>query len=73
MEHNDYKYDMNNAESMMANEPTINMELYRTASFFEKHSQHPEIEDAVPLHEGFEALRRKLIQKHSEKKNSLIS
>ena len=73
MKHTNYKYEIGEEVSFAANEATINMDFYRTKSFLDRHSDHQNIEEAMPLHEGFEALRQKLKHKYSEKENSLIS
>ena len=67
MEHSDYKYDIGDCEAMIVEEPTINMGLHRTASFWNRHNANSGIEHAVPLHEGFEEFRKKLTAKHCEK------
>lgn len=73
MQHSNYTYEVEEEVSFAANEATINMDFYRTKSFLDRHSNHQNIEEAIPLHEGFEALRQKLKRKYSEKENSLIS
>lgn len=68
------KYNINLEEGLlMVEEPAVSMGLYRTKSLFERHNRDSKVEDGVPLHEGFEAFRKRLIQKHSEKENSFIS
>lgn len=73
MEHNNKEYQIDEESQFAASEPTINMDLYRTKSFLERHNQYQSIENVVPLHEGFEELRQRIKQRYSEKENSLIS
>lgn len=65
MKHSNYTYEVEEEVSFAANEATINMDFYRTKSFLDRHSNHQNIEEAIPLHEGFEALRLKLKRNYS--------
>lgn len=60
MEHNNKEYQIDEESQFAASEPTINMDLYRTKSFLERHNQYQSIENAVPLHEAFEELRQRI-------------
>lgn len=50
--------------SSKVEEPVVNMDFHRTQSFLDRHSSHQSIGEAIPLHEGFEALRQKLKRKY---------
>lgn len=54
-------------------EPAISMDYYRVRSFLSRHNTGAGINEAVPLREGFDMLRNRLISKYSEKADSLIS
>ena len=44
--------------------PVVSMDFHRTQSFLGRYSSHQSIGEAIPLHEGFEALRQKLKRKY---------
>lgn len=69
----DYDLDFNDTAPTTIAEPAISMDFYRTMSFLTKHNLNSTVEEAMPIKEGFDILRSKIVAKYSEKADSLIS